>query len=184
MNLHKTSSRRSQTTITALSLFLALCLALPAAALSWGPRGGNHGPRDLGRLGPNEPYLQQLNLDENQLSLHQAMQSERINFWELCLKEGDNLEPESRQRGQVRYHLLLRAELAAETPDFIAVGKKLKTEYKGSFTEEFAKMVDTRVAFLSSLSPTQRHTLLQQDFHCGSKRGRHGNRGHGKDRFN
>lgn len=75
-----------------------------------------------------------------------------------------------------RNHMLMQAELAAETPDFKSVGEKLKTEYQGNFAEEFNKVIDARVAFFSSLTQEQRDTMLKKG-HKGRRRGGMGGKG-------
>jgi hypothetical protein len=56
---------------------------------------------------------------------------------------------------------LFRAELAAENPDFHAIGDRLKSEYQGKYKEEFDKAIDARVAFMSTLTPEQRESMMK-----------------------
>lgn len=163
MDIRKKPINRKSLTL-AVTLMIALFLTFPATGWSWGPGQGsadNFAQRA-------EEVKESLNLDENQTKLWDEMKTGMIELRELCLRQGDNLNDGSRRRILARNHLLMKAELAAETSDFNSVGEKLKAEYKGNFAEEFNKVIDARVAFFNSLTPEQRDTMLKK-----SHRGRH-----------
>ena len=171
MNLTKKSTNSKPLTLAAIFI-IALFLALPASGFSWGPCKGDCSPERLEQRA--EKVKENLNLDKNQAKLWDTMQADMIELRELSLEQGDNLDSNTRRRTRVRNQLLMRAELAAETPDFKAIGDKLKAEYSGNLTEKFNQATDARVAFFSSLSPEQRDSML--------KKGHRGHRGGGKGR--
>ncbi len=173
MNLIKKPTKGKSLTLT-VALMIALLLALPATGFSFGPGRGDCSPDRFEQRA--EEIKENLNLDENQSKLMEAMRAEMIELRELSLKQGDNLNSDSRRRTKARNHLLMRAELAAETPDFKAIGNKLKSEYKGDLAEKFNQATDARVAFFSSLSQEQRDTMLKQG-HRGPRRGGMGKKG-------
>ncbi len=85
----------------------------------------------------------------------------------------DGITPKCmRSREQMRSMLLFRAELAAQNPDFLAVADKIKDEYHGDYKAEFDRAVDARAAFMASLTPEQRATLMKMKFH-GMPHGSH-----------
>ena len=102
------------------------------------------------------------------------MKAGMIELRELSLKQGDNLDSGTRRRTMARNHLLMRAELAAEAPDFKEVGDKLKAEYKGNLAEKFNKVTDARVAFFSSLSQEQRDTMIKKGHRGARHKGKGG----------
>ena len=170
-----TINRRSL--VLAVVFMMALFLALPATGISWGPGNGQcSGDRFAQRA---EEVKENLNLDENQIKLWDEMTAGMLELRDLCLQQGDNLDRETRRRTLARNHLLMRAELATENPDFKSIGEKLKAEYQGEFPDEFNKVIDARVAFFSSLNQTQRDTMLMMSrpnrrlggMGCGCKRG-------------
>lgn len=170
MNLSKNPTTRKSLTL-AVAFMLALFLALPATGFSWGPgRGQCSFDRFEQRV---EEVKENLNLDETQTKLWDDMKAGMVELRELSLKQGDNLNSDTRRRTMARNHLLMRAELAAETPDFKGVGEKLKVEYKGNLAEKFNNVTDARVAFFSSLSQTQRDSMLKM----GRQNRRHGGMG-------
>jgi len=149
-----------------VALVVATVMMLPSAGFGWGPGDGPC---------PQGPFAQRagdirgaLNLDEKQNDLWETMKQSMQKFRDLALQEGDQLDAGVRRRFMARNHLLMRAELAAENPDFEFVGKKLKAEYPGKIHEAFNKTVDARVAFFSSLTPEQRDAMLKME-----GRGRH-----------
>lgn len=173
MSITSTSSNR-KTIALSLALMLALLLALPATGFCWGPgKGECNRERCEQRF---EEVRKNLNLDENQNKLWENMKTSMMELRELSLKQGDNLDSDSRRRTKARNHLLMRAELAAETPEFKAVGEKLKAEYKGNLAEKFNQATDARVAFFSSLNQKQRDTMFKQG-RRGSHRGGKGKKG-------
>ncbi|MBN2808585.1 MAG: hypothetical protein JXR80_03740 [Deltaproteobacteria bacterium] len=170
-------SSKTQALTLAAALIFALLLALPTAGFSWGPGDGDCSIDHFAQR--SEAIKEKLNLDETQNKLWDAMKTGMIELLELSLQKGDNLNRETRRRTKVRNFLLMRAELAAEKPDFKAVGEKLKAEYKGSLGEKFNQVTDARVAFFSSLSQQQRDIMIQK----GHMRPHHGNReGKGRGR--
>ena len=171
MDTTKNSTTRKSLTL-ATALMIALLLALPATGFSWGMgKGQCFSDRFEQRT---EEVKENLFLDENQTKLWDNMKAVMIELRELSLKQGDNLSSNTRQRTMARNHLLMRAELAAETPDFKGVGEKLKAEYKGNLAEKFNQVTDARVAFFSSLSQEQCDSMI--------KKGHRGQRGGGKDK--
>ena len=173
MNLSKNPNTRKSLTL-AVTFMLALLLALPATGFSWGPgRGQCSFDRFEQRA---EEVKENLNLDETQTKLWDDMKAGMVELRELSLKQGDNLNSDTRRRTMARNHLLMRAELTAETPDFKSVGEKLKAEYQGNFAEEFNKVINARVAFFNSLTQEQRDTMLKKG-HKGRRHGRMGGKG-------
>ncbi|MCD6430829.1 MAG: Spy/CpxP family protein refolding chaperone [Deltaproteobacteria bacterium] len=159
MDITKNSTTRKSLTL-ATTLMIALLLALPATGFSWSlGKGQCFSDRFEQRA---EEVKENLNLDETQTKLWNDMKAKMIELRELSLKQGDNLDSDTRRRTMARNHLLMRAELAAEAPDFKDVGDKLKAEYKGNLAEKFNKVTDARVAFFSSLSQEQRDTMLKK----------------------
>ena len=173
MNVTKNSTNRKSLTL-AVTLMIALFLALPATGWSWGPRGGQGSADNFAQRA--EEVKESLNLDENQMKLWDEMKTGMLELRDLCLQQGDNLNEGTRRRTMARNHMLMQAELAAETPDFKGVGEKLKAEYQGNFAEEFNKVIDGRVAFFSSLTQEQRDTMLKKG-HKGRRRGGKGGKG-------
>jgi hypothetical protein len=170
MNIAKASTNQKALSLS-LALMLALLLALPATGFSWGPGHGQCSPERFEQR--IEEVKANLNLDETQSKLWDAMKAGMMELRELSLKQGDNLDSNTRRRTMARNHLLMRAELAAENPDFKAVGEILKAEYKGNLADKFNQTTDARVAFFSSLSADQRDAMLKQ----GHKSRRHGGMG-------
>lgn len=168
MSITSTSNHR-KTIPLSLALMFALLLALPATGFSWGPGKGECNPERCEQR--FEEVRENLNLDENQDKLWENMKTGMMEMRELSLKLGDNLDSKTRRRSKARNHLLMRAELAAETPDFKAVGEKLKAEYKGNLTEKFNQATDAMVAFFSSLNQKQRDTMLKKGPHGFRHRG-------------
>ncbi len=173
MNATENSTNRKSLTLV-VTLMIALFLALPATGWSWGPGSGRGSGGNFTQRA--EVVKESLNLDENQLKLWDEMKTGMLELRDLCLQQGDNLNDGTRRRTMARNHMLMQAELAAETPDFKSVGEKLKTEYQGNFAEEFNKVIDARVAFFSSLTPEQRDTMLKKG-HKGRRRGGMGGKG-------
>ncbi|MCK5540260.1 MAG: hypothetical protein KAI69_04980 [Deltaproteobacteria bacterium] len=177
MNVTKNSTTKKSLTL-AVTLMIALFLALPATGWSWGPRGGQGSADNFAQRA--EEVKESLKLNENQTKLWDEMKTGRLELRNLCLQHGDNLDVGTRRRTLTRNQMLMRAELAAETPDFKGVGEKLKAEYKGNFAEEFNKVIDARVAFFSSLTREQHDTMLKKG-HKGRRRGgKSGKGGQGK----
>jgi len=173
MDITKNSTTRKSLTL-AVAFMITLLLALPATGFSWGPGTGQcYSERFEQRA---EEVKVNLNLDETQARLWDDMKTGMVELRELSLKQGDNMDSNTRRHTMARNHLLMRAELAAEAPDFKAVGNKLKTEYKGNLAEIFNKVTDARVAFFSSLSQEQRDDMLKQG-HRGRRHGGKGSRG-------
>jgi len=144
-----------------VALVVAAVMMLPSAGFSWGP---GEGPCPQGRFAQRAGEIRAaLNLDEKQNDLREAMKQSMQKFRDLALREGDQLDAGARRRFMARNHLLMRAELAAENPDFESVGKKLKAEYLGKLHEAFNKTVDARVAFFSSLTLEQRDAMLKME---------------------
>ncbi|MCK5679651.1 Spy/CpxP family protein refolding chaperone [bacterium] len=173
MDSRKKPTTRNSLTLS-IALMMALLLALPATSFSWGPGKGQGAGDNFAQRG--EEVKKSLNLDETQTKLWDKMKTGMQELRELCLKKGDNLNEDSRRRTMARNQLLMRAELAAETPDFKSVGEKLKAEYKGNFSAEFNKVIDNRVAFFNSLTQEQRDTMLKKG-HRGHRRGGRGGKG-------
>lgn len=160
--------------ILLVGLALAAVMVLPSAGFSWGP---GDGPCPQERFAQRaEDIRSALNLDQNQDGLWESMKQSLQNFRDLVLQQGDQLDPAARRRFMARNHLLMRAELAAENPDFESAGKKLKAEYRGELHEAFNETVDTRIAFFSSLNVEQRDTMLKM----GGRGRHHGQRPCGK----
>ncbi len=162
----KSTTKRSLS--LAVTLMIALFLALPATGWSWGSGNGQGSADNFAQRAVE--VKESLNLDENQAKLWAEMKTGKQELRELCLQQGDNLDEGARRRTMARNQMLMRAELAAETPDFKGVGEKLKTEYQGNFPGYFNTDIYARVSFFSSLSQEKRDTML--------KKGRH-NRRHG-----
>ncbi len=169
MNITKASNNRKALSLS-LALMFALLLALPTTGFSWGPGHGQCSPERFEQRA--EEVKANLNLDETQGKLWNAMKTGMMELRELSLKQGDNLDSNTRHRTMARNHLLMQAELAAENPDFKAVGEILKAEYKGNLADKFNQTTDARVAFFSSLNQEQRNNMLKQ----GHKGRRHGKR--------
>ena len=159
MNVTKNSTTRNSLT-RAVIFIMALMLSLPAAGWSWGPGRGQCSADNFAQRA--EEIKASLNLNENQTKLWDEMKTEMLDLHDLCLQQGDNLNDGTRRRTMARNHLLMRAELAAETPDFKGAGEKLKAEYRGNFSEEFNQAIDARVVFFSSLTQEQRDTMLKK----------------------
>ncbi|MEA3332280.1 MAG: hypothetical protein U9Q58_01610 [Pseudomonadota bacterium] len=173
MNITKNSTNRKSLTL-AVTFMIALFLALPATGWSWGSGSGHGSGANFAQRA--EEVKESLNLNENQTKLWDEMKTGMLELRNLCLQQGDNLDEGTRLRTMARNHMLMRAELAAETPDFKGAGEKLKAEYQGNFTEEFNNVTDARVAFFSSLSQAQRDTMLKKG-HKGRRRGGKGGKG-------
>lgn len=173
MDITKNSTTRKSLTMT-VALMIALLLVLPATGFSLGLGKGQCSSERFEQRA--EEVKENLNLDENQTKLWDEMKAGMIELRELSLKQGDNLESATRHRTMARNHLLMRAELATEAPDFKGVGEKLKAEYKGNLAERFNNVTDARVAFFSSLSQEQRDTMIKQG-HRGHRHGSKGRKG-------
>ena len=170
MDVTKNTITRKSLTL-AVVFIIALLMALPATGFSWGLGRGQCSADDFAQRA--EKVKENLNLDENQTKLWDEMKTGMLALRDLCLQQGDKLNPDTRRRTLARNHLLMRAELAAETPDFKSVGEKLKAEYQGNFPEKFNKVIDARVAFFCSLTQEQRDTMLKK----GHRSRRHGGMG-------
>lgn len=173
MNVTKNSTNRKSLTL-AVTLMIALFLALPATGWSWGPRGGQGSADNFAQRA--EEVKESLNLNESQAKLWDEMKTGMLELRELCLQQGDNLNDGTRRRTMARNHLLMKAELAAKTPDFNSVGEKLKAEYQGNFSKEFNSVTDARAAFFNTLTPGQRGTMLKKG-HRGRRHGGIGGKG-------
>ena len=173
MNVTKNSTNR-KSLILAVAFMMALLFTVPATGWSWGSGNGmGSGDKFAQRA---EIIKESLNLNENQTKLWDEMKTGMQELRDLCLQQGDNLDDGTRRRTMARNQMLMRAELAAETPDFKAAGEKLKAEYQGNFAEEFNKITDARVAFFSSLTQEQRDTMLKKG-NKGHRRGGKGGKG-------
>ncbi len=149
-----------------VALVVAAVMVLPSTGFSRGPGDGSCFHDGFAqRAGEIRGAL---NLDKNQNDLWETMKQSMQKFRDLALQEGDQLDAGARRRFMARNHLILRAELAAENPDFESVGKKLKAEYPGKLHEAFNETVDARVAFFASLTLEQRDAMLKME-----GRGRH-----------
>ena len=168
----KPTTKKSLT--LAVTLMIALFLALPATGLSWGPGYGQGCGDNFAQRA--EEVKASLNLNENQTKLWDEMKTGMLDLRNLCLQQGDNLNDGTRRRTLARNHLLMQAELAAETPDFKGVGEKLKAEYKGNFAEKFNTVIDSRVAFFNCLTQSQRDSMLKKG-HRGRRHGGMGRKG-------
>ncbi len=173
MDLIKNSTTRKSLTLS-VALIIALLLALPATGFSWGPGKGQCSPERFEQRA--EEVKENLNLDETQTKLWDDMKAKMVELRELSLNQGDNLNSTTRRRTMARNHLLMRAELAADTPDFKGVGEKLKAEYKGNLAEKFNQATDARVAFFSSLNQEQRDAMIKKG-HRGQRGGGMGKKG-------
>ncbi len=108
-----------------------------------------------------------LNLNDKQQALFQKMRESGAKFrTKMCPDQGAGCTPD---KEQIRAMYLFKAELAAEKPDFQAVGKKIKGEYQGQFKTEFNAAIDAKAAFLESLTPEQRDTILTRRPRAGGK---------------
>ena len=159
-------------TVVALSSAL-LIMPLAGAAYGFGHGHGYHGDRGKGectseRYEKRSEHLKEaLSLDEGQVALLEIMHQSRVNLKDDFINENDS---DGRPgKGFRRSFHLFRAELAAEKPDFQAVGEKIKAEHQGEHREAFEAAVDARVAFLSSLSVEQREEMLEMKGHHGRR---------------
>ena len=173
MNVTRNSTTK-RSLVLAVTFMIALFLALPATGWSWGSGNGQGSADNFAQRA--EEVKESLNLDEIQTKLWDEMKTGMRELRELFLQQGDNLDEGTRRRTLARNHMLMRAELAAETPDFKGVAEKLKAEYQGNHAEEVNKVIDARVAFFSSLTQEQRDTMLKKG-HKGHRRGGKGGKG-------
>ncbi len=116
---------------------------------------------------PTHKGKMNLNLTDKQQALFQKMRDSGAKFrTKMCPDKGADCTPD---REQIRAMYLFKAELAAEKPDFQTVAKKIKGEYHGQFKTEFNLAIDAKAAFLESLTPEQRDTLLSRRPRAGGK---------------
>ncbi len=145
------------------ALLLALSfLVMTSSVQAWGPGAGGP-PADAPWKNAQkfkQNLVKKLNLTEEQSALHDKMHAARRAFMEKACSE-DKAEGCRQSKLRKRLFHLFRAELAAENPDFAGVAAKLKAEYHGKYKTEFDAMVDSRAAFMGSLTQEQREKLLE-----------------------
>ncbi len=155
-------------------LLLAMAMLISMSGISFG-----HGPAGAYQSGNSMPGMNcpansngtraammktRLGLTDEQQALLEDMHQAYMDYGKK--KCPDGITPKCmRSREQMRSMLLFRAELASPNPDFQAVANRIKDEYHGDYKEAFDRAVDARAAFMASLTPDQRETLMNMKFH-------------------
>ncbi len=149
------------------ALLMLILVMLPTLALA--ERGEELPPDDCPppppphHAGMMDDMMAQVDLTDAQEQLLETMKDAMHAHMKAVHEELDDPSPEefhAMHDKMMNMHRLFGDELKKDSPDFAAVGVKVKKAYDGDQSASFNKMVEAMVAFHASLTAEQRELLV------------------------
>jgi len=149
------------------ALLMMILVMLPALALAESdedfPPDDCPPPPPPHHEGMMDDMMAQVDLIDAQEQLLETMKEAMHAHMKAVHEQADDPSPEefhAMHDKMMNMHRLFGDELKKDSPDFTAVGTKVKKAYDGTQTASFNKMVEAMVAFHASLTAEQREILV------------------------